>query len=138
MATGTSRSGATSSTPATPPIAYKRHRFPAGIIRHRVRRYHRCGLSLRDVQEVMGERGVAVTHETVQQWCRKVGPSSALAFRRRPRPADTWHLDEVCFFRDGGTEKRHLYRAVDEQGQVLDVLFRDVAYANRSGAPSAA
>lgn len=81
---------------AVTPVSYKRHRFPAEIISHCVWLYHRFGVSLRDVQELMAERGVAVTYETVHQWYRKFGPAYAQALRRRrPRPGDKWHVDEV-------------------------------------------
>ena len=81
---------------AVPPVSYKRHRVPAEIISHAVWLYHRFGLSLRDVQELLAERGVAVTYETIHQSCRKFGPTFARALRhRRPRPGDKWHVDEV-------------------------------------------
>ena len=70
--------------------SYRGYRFPAEIISHCVWLYHRFGLSLRDVQELLAERGVAVTYETIHQWCRKFGPTCAAALRRRrPRPCAT-------------------------------------------------
>jgi putative transposase len=72
---------------------YKRHRFPPEIIDHAVWRYFRFALSYRDVEELLAERGVLLTYETVRQWCRKFGQQYANALRRRPQPGDTWHLD---------------------------------------------
>ncbi len=73
---------------------YRHHRFPPAIIAHAVRLYFRFALSYRDVEELLAERGVIVTYETVRQWCRKFGQTYANALRRRrPRPGDKWHLD---------------------------------------------
>ena len=81
--------------PATADL-YKRHRFPAEIISHSVWLYYRFSLSYRDVEELMAERGVTLSHEAVRYWCRKFGQTYANRLRRRrPRPGDTWHL-EVC------------------------------------------
>ncbi len=75
---------------------YKRHRFPPEIIAHAVWLYFRFTLSYRDVEELLAERGVVVTYETVRQWCRKFGQEYANGLRRRrPRPGDTWQLDGV-------------------------------------------
>jgi putative transposase len=75
---------------------YKRHRFPPAIIGHAVWLYFRFALSYRVVEELLAERGVNVTYETVRQWCRKFGQPYANTLRkRRPRPGDKWHLDEV-------------------------------------------
>ena len=77
-------------------LDYKRHRFPPAIIGHAVWLYFRFALSYRDVEELLAERGVILTYETVRQWCRKVGPAYANELRkRRPRPGDEWHLDGV-------------------------------------------
>jgi putative transposase len=74
---------------ATPSSLYKGHRYPAKIISHYVRPYHRFPLSLREVEEMMMARGVLVTYETVHQWCRKFGQIFANGLRRRrPRPSD--------------------------------------------------
>jgi len=106
----------------TPPC-YKRHRFPPAIIGHAVWRYFRFALSYRDVEELLAERGVIVTYETVRQWCRKFGQVYANALRRRrPRPGDKWHLDEVFIQINGATH--YLWRAVDQDGQVLDILVQ--------------
>jgi putative transposase len=107
--------------PATNP--YKRHRFPAEIISHSVWLYYRFSLSYRDVEELMAERGVTLSHEAVQYWCRKFGQPYANALRRRhPRPGDTWHLDEV--FLTINQERHYLWRAVDQDGHVLDTLVQ--------------
>jgi putative transposase len=108
---------------AVPPVSYKRHRFPAPVISHCVWLYHRFGLSLRDVQGLRAERGVAVTYETVHQWCHKFGPMFAAGLRRRrPRPGDRWHVDEVQL---KSNRRRHwLWRAVDQDGMVLDILVQ--------------
>jgi len=106
----------------TPPC-YKRHRFPPAIIGHAVWLYFRFALSYRDVEELLAERGVIVTYETVRQWCRKFGQVYANALRRRrPRPGDKWHLDEVFIQINGATH--YLWRAVDQDGQVLDILVQ--------------
>jgi len=101
--------------------SYKRHRFPPDIIGHAVRRYFRFALRYRDVEELLAERGVIVTDERIRQWCRKFGQAYANALRRRrSRPGDKWHLDEV-FVTINGTP-HYLWRAVDQDGQVLDIL----------------
>jgi putative transposase len=107
--------------PATNP--YKRHRFPAEIISHSVWLYYRFSLSYRDVEELMAERGVTLSHEAVRYWCRKFGQAYANALRRRhPRPGDKWHLDEV--FLTINQERHYLWRAVDQDGHVLDILVQ--------------
>ena len=103
--------------------SYKRHRFPAEIIGHAVWLYFRFALSYRDVEELLAERGVIVTYETVRQWCQKFGQAYANALRRRrPRPGDKWHLDEVFIGINGATH--YLWRAVDQDGNVLDILVQ--------------
>ena len=75
---------------------YHGYRFPPEIISHAVWLYHRCCLSFRDAEELLAERGIVVTHETIRQWCRKFGPEYASSLRRRRgRLGDTWFLDEV-------------------------------------------
>ena len=75
---------------------YRRHRFPIEIISHAVWLYHRFCLSFRDVEDLLAERGIVVTHETIRQWCRKFGFDYARKLRRRQgRVGDTWHLDEL-------------------------------------------
>jgi putative transposase len=107
---------------ASPPT-YKRHRFPPAIIGHAVWLYFRFALSYRDVEELLAERGVIVTYETIRQWCQKFGQAYANELRRRrPRPGDKWHLDEV-FVSINGT-RQYLWRAVDQDGNVLDILVQ--------------
>jgi putative transposase len=104
-------------------VSYKRHRFPGEIISHCVWLYHRFGLSLRDVEELLAERGVTLTYETIRLWCRKFGPVFAAGLkRRRPLPGDKWHLDEVQLKING--RKHWLWRAVDQEGMVLDILVQ--------------
>ena len=82
--------------------SYKGFRFPVEIISHCVWLYHRFPLSSREVQEMMLERGVVVSHETVRQWCAEFGQTYVSGLRRRrPRPGDKWHLDKV-FIKIGG------------------------------------
>ena len=91
--------------------------------------YYRFLLSLRDVQELLLERGVVVSHETIRAWCERFGPDYARRLRsRRPRPGDRWHLDEV-FVKING-KQHYLWRAVDQHGNMLDVL--DVWLSPRS------
>src|ERR1700732_5092216 len=100
-----------------------RHRFPAEIIAHAVWLYHVFSLSLRDVELLLVERGIVVSYETVRRWCKKFGESFAKRLRRRrPRPGDKWYLDEV-FIRIGGVQ-HYLWRAVDQDGVVLDILVQ--------------
>ena len=102
---------------------YRNHRFPPEIIAHAVWLYHRFSLSFREVEEMLAERGVIVSYEAVRQWCLKFGQTFAKKLRqRRGRPGDTWHLDEV-FIRIGG-ERYYLWRAVDQDGDVLDILVQ--------------
>jgi putative transposase len=106
-----------------PPNLYKRHRFPAEIISHAVWLYCRFCLSYRDVEELLLARGVIVTYEAIRQWCRKFGQSYANQLRRRrPRPGDRWHLDEVFLTIRG--ERHYLWRAVDQDGHILDILVQ--------------
>jgi putative transposase len=103
---------------------YRRHRFPGEIIAHAVWLYYRFTLSYRDVEVLLADRGVQVSYETVGQWCRKFGPTFAAGLRRRRPPArPKWHLDEV-FIRIAG-RTFYLWRAVDEDGVVLDILVQE-------------
>ena len=102
---------------------YHRHRFPAEIISHCVWLYFRFALSFRDVEEMLAMRGVALTYETVREWCLKFGQTYANDLRRRsPRPGDRWHLDEVFLKINGRIH--YLWRAVDQDGEVLDILVQ--------------
>jgi putative transposase len=108
----------------SPPDPHYRHRFPAEIIGHAVWLYHVFSLSLRDVELLLAERAIIVSYETVRRWCQKFGESFADRLRRRrPRPGDKWHLDEV-FIRIQGVQ-HYLWRAVDQDGVVLDILVQE-------------
>jgi putative transposase len=110
---------------------YQGYRFPVEIISHCVWLYHRFPLSFREVEEMMMERGVVVTYETIRAWCRKFGQAFANGLRRRrARPGDKWHLDEVFIKINGKTH--YLWRAVDQHGTVLDILVT----SRRDAAPS--
>ncbi|MFF3959845.1 IS6 family transposase [Streptomyces sp. NPDC001890] len=103
--------------------SYKGHRYPAEIISHCVWLYHRFPLSFREVEELMLQRGVLVSHETVRRWCAKFGQAYANGLRRRrPRPGDKWHLDEV-FVKINGV-RQYLWRAVDQDGNILDIMVQ--------------
>jgi putative transposase len=105
------------------PISFKRHRFPPEIIPHAIWLYARFTLSFRDVEELLAERGIDASYETVRRWFLKFGPSIAANIRRsRPRPSDHWHLDEMVISIRGG--KYWLWRAVDNEGEVLDFLVQ--------------
>jgi putative transposase len=100
---------------------YRGYRFPPQIIGHGVWLYHRFTLSFRDVEELLAKRGVIVSYETIRQWCRKFGPECPRKLKRRQgRLGDIWHLDEV-FVKIGG-ERHYLWRAVDQDGDVIDIL----------------
>src|SRR4051812_7833339 len=102
---------------------YAGYRFPGEIISHAVWLYFRFPLSLRMVEEMLAARGFAVSHETVRQWARKFGQSFANQIRRKlPDPGDKGHLDEVGLMIAG--QKPWLWRAVDQDGVVLDVLVQ--------------
>src|SRR2546428_6151447 len=110
---------------STPPATqhYKNHRFPVEVISHAVWLYFRFCLSFRDVEELLLERGVVVTYEAIRKWCRKFGQQYANRLRRRrPRPGDKWQMDEVFLTIQG--ERHYLWRAVDQEGNVLDILVR--------------
>ncbi len=118
---------------APTPDLYKGFRFPQDIIAHAVWLYFRFALSFRDVEELLAERGIIVTYETVRQWCPKFGQQYANQLRRRrAQPGDTWHLDEVFLNING--QQHYLWRAVDQDGNVLDILVqsrRNKRAANR-------
>lgn len=105
------------------PISYKRHRFRPEIIPIAVWHYCRFTLSLRDVEELLAERGIDVSYETVRCWANKFGPAIAANIRRQRGRADAvWHLDEMVV-RIGG-KRMFMWRAVDKEGEVLDVLVQ--------------
>jgi putative transposase len=106
-----------------PPNPHSRHRFPTELISHAVWLYRVFSLSFRDVELILAERGVIVSYESIRRWCRKFGAGFADRLRRRrPRPGDKWHLDEV-FIRIRG-ELHYLWRGVDQNGTVLDILVQ--------------
>ncbi|WP_122879693.1 IS6 family transposase, partial [Burkholderia pseudomallei] len=116
-----------------PKALYHGHRFPAAIISQAVRWYFRFQLSLRDIEELLFERGVIVSYETIRRWCDKFGATFARRVKAaRRKPGRTWHLDEMFVNLRG--EPWLLWRAVDEHGAELDILLqkrRDKAAAKR-------
>ena len=104
-------------------ISYRRHRFPSSIIRHAVWLYFRFPLSYRDVEDMLAERGIEVSYETVRRWSLKFGLGYARTLRRlRPCPDGRWHLDEVFVLIN--RKRMYLWRAVDSEGEVLDILVQ--------------
>ena len=111
------------------PLSFKRHRFPPEVIRHAVWLYFRFTLSFRDVEELLAQRGIEVSYETIRCWTLKFGPIIAENLkRRRPPPSPRWHLDEV-FVRVRG-KNMYLWRAVDDEGEVLDMIVQERRDAN--------
>jgi transposase-like protein len=105
------------------PISFKRHRFHQDIIRHAVWLYFRFTMSLRDVEDLLAERGIDVTYETIRCWADKFGPVIAANIRRRRGKADcVWHLDEMIVRING--VRMFMWRAVDKEGEVLEVLVQ--------------
>jgi len=104
-------------------ISYSGYRFPPEIIHQAIWLYLRFTLSFRDVEDLLAERGIAISYETVRRWVNHFGPIIAAQLRkRRPRPHSIWHLDEVYLKIDG--RMVYLWRAVDAEGEVLDVLVQ--------------
>ena len=104
-------------------ISYAGYRFPPEVIHPTIWLYLRFTLSFRDVEDLLAERGIAVSYETVRRWVNHFGPMIAACLRkRRPKPHATWHLDEIYLKIDG--RMVHLWRAVDAEGEVLDVLVQ--------------
>jgi len=102
---------------------YSGHRYPAGIISHAVWLYHRFTLSFLDIEEMLATRGIVVTYESIRYWCLKFGKLYAKKIRTRTRPSgDTWHLDEVFISIRG--RRHNLWRAVDQDGETLDILVQ--------------
>ena len=112
---------------------YRRHRFPPEIISYAVWLYHRFNLSHRDVEDLLAERGITVSYETIRLWCIKFGARYARRLKRRHRGyGDTFYIDEV-FVKING-KQQYLWRAVDQDGEVVDVYLqsrRDGAAAKR-------
>ena len=104
-------------------ISYAGYRFPPEVIHQAIWLYLRFTLSFRDVEDLLAEREIAVPYETVRRWVNHFGPMIAAHLRkRRPKPHATWHLDEVYLKIDG--RMVYLWRAVDAEGEVLDVLVQ--------------
>ncbi|MEW7009074.1 IS6 family transposase [Lentilitoribacter sp. EG35] len=98
----------------------KGHRFPRSVVSYSVWAYFRFNMSLRDVEDLLAERGVAVSYETIRSWVAKFGQQYARSIRRdRPIPNDKWHLDEVVIVIKG-----QLWRAIDANGDILDILVQ--------------
>ena len=112
---------------------YKRYRFPAEIIQYAVWLYYRFNLSHRDIEDLLAERGITVSYESIRLWCNKFGPEFAKRLKRRHQGfGDTFYIDEV-FVKIGG-QQQYLWRAVDQDGEVVDVFLqarRDGAAAKR-------
>ena len=103
--------------------SYRGYRLPSEIISHAVWLYYRFCLSFRDVEDLLAERGVIVSYETIRQWSRKFGGEYARKLKRRQgRLGDTWHLDELFVTIQG--ERQYLWRAVDQDGDVIDILVQ--------------
>ncbi len=103
--------------------SYHGYRFPPEIIGHAVWLYHRFCLSFRDTEALLAQRGIIVSYEAIRQWCLTFGPAYARTLRhRRGRMGDTWYLDEVFVTIQG--RQQYLWRAVDEDGDVIDILVQ--------------
>jgi putative transposase len=106
-----------------PAPRYQGYRFPPEIISHAVWLYYRFTLSLRDVEDLLAQRGIVVSYETIRQWCEKFGPGYVARLKRRQgRLGDTWHLDEVFVTIRG--RRQYLWRAVDQDGDLIDILVQ--------------
>ena len=102
---------------------YHGYRFPPEIISHAVWLYHRFCLSFRDAEDLLAQRGITVTYETIRQWCQTFGLDYARRLRRgRGRMGDTWYLDELFVNIQG--RRQSLWRAVDQDGDVMDILVQ--------------
>ena len=102
---------------------YHGYRFHSTIISHAVWLYHRLCLSFRDVEDLLAERGISVSYESIRQWCNRFGPEYARKLKKRQgRLGDTWYLDEV-FIKING-ELHYLWRAVDQDGDTIDILVQ--------------
>jgi putative transposase len=105
------------------PSRYSGYRFPREIISYAIWAYHRFCLSFRDVEDLLAERGIIVSYESIQQWCEKFGPDFARKLKRREgRLGDCWHLDEILLRMNG--KLQYLWRAVDQDGDVIDILVQ--------------
>ena len=107
----------------TQPNFYKGYRYSGEIISHTVWLYHRFTLSFRDIEDLLAERGIVVTYETIRQWCQKFGLNYAKNLRKKQqRLGDTWFMDEVFLNING--QRQYLWRAVDQDGDVVDILVQ--------------
>ena len=103
--------------------SYRGYRFPPEIISHAVWLYHRFCVSFRDVEDLLAQRGITVSYEAVRLWCIKFGREYARGLRRRQGPlGDTWHMDEIFVTIQG--QRQYLWRAVDQDGDVIDILVQ--------------
>jgi len=106
-----------------PPISYARHKFPPVVIQHAVWLYVRFTLSYQDVEDLLAERGLDVSYESIRRWVLKFGPAIARRLRqRRLKPTAYWHLDEMVVQIAG--KRMYLWRAVDSEGEVLDIVVQ--------------
>ncbi len=106
-----------------PPISYRYCHFPPTIIEHSVWLYARFSLSFRDVEDLLAERGIIVSYETIRRWVARFGPQIARRLRHHRRPAHPlWHLDEMFVSISG--KRMYLWRAIDQNGDILDVLVQ--------------
>jgi len=103
--------------------SYRRHRFPPQILSNAVWLYYRFSLTFRDVEDLLAKRGIVVSYEPIRQWCEKFGPGYAARLKKRQgRLGDTWYLDEV--FITIRAKRHYLWRAVDQDGEVVDVFLQ--------------
>lgn len=103
---------------------YKRHRFPSEVISYAVWLYYRFNLSHRDIEDLLAQRGITVSYESIRLWCNKFGPRYARRLKRKHQGyGDTFFIDEV-FVKIGG-KQHYLWRAVDQDGEVVDVYLQD-------------
>ena len=108
---------------------YKRHRFPPSVIQHAVWLYYRFNLSVRDVEDLLAERNISVSYEAIRLWINKFGPEFTKRLRRRHTGfGDTYFSDEV-FVKIGG-KQHYLWRAVDQDGEIVDVYLQTRRDAN--------
>jgi putative transposase len=102
---------------------YKHHRFPAEVIQHPVWLYYRFNLSHRDIEDLLVERGINVSYESIRLWCNKFGGQYAKRLKRRHQGfGDTFYIDEVFVKIQG--KQQYLWRAVDQDGEVIDVFLQ--------------
>ncbi len=112
---------------------YKRYRFPSEIIHYAVWLYHRFNMSHRDIEDLLAERGIEVSYESIRLWCNKFGPQYTMRLKRKRQSyGDTFYIDEV--FANIRGQQKYMWRAIDQDGEVVDVflqLRRDGAAAKR-------